>query len=46
MYTGPLWAAIWGTACSMSIASHGSTIVRPGMPRIIAMSSVAWWLGP
>src|SRR6476619_1427253 len=30
----------------MSTASHGSTIVRPGQPRRIAMSSVAWWLGP
>jgi hypothetical protein len=38
--------AICGTACSRSSASQGSTIVRPGTPRIIAMSSVAWWLGP
>lgn len=26
--------------------SHGSTIVRPGMPRKIATSSVAWCDGP
>ena len=38
--------AIAGTACSMSRASQGSTMVRFGMPRKTAMSSVAWWLGP
>src|SRR3546814_4133321 len=45
MYTGPLWSAIAGTACSISSASQGSTMAKPGMPRIIAISSVAWWLG-
>ena len=30
----------------MSTESQGSTMVRFGMPRKIAMSSVAWWLGP
>ena len=39
-------AAICGTACSMSRASQGSTTVNPGMARIMARSSVAWWLGP
>ena len=38
-------AASCGTACSMSTESQGSTMVRSGMPRKIAMSSVAWWRG-
>ena len=39
-------AAIWGTMPKMSSASQGSMMVMPGTPRISAMSSVAWWLGP
>jgi hypothetical protein len=30
----------------MSTESHGSTIVRLGIPRKIAMSSLAWCDGP
>src|SRR4029450_9381705 len=46
MYVGPGCAASAGTACSMSTESHGSTMVRFGMRRRMARSSVAWWLGP
>ena len=41
MYTGPGWAAMAGTICSISSASQGSMMVMFGMPRKIAMSSVA-----
>jgi hypothetical protein len=35
-----------GTICSISSASQGSSTVMPGMARISAKSSQAWWLGP
>jgi hypothetical protein len=40
MYTGPSWAAIVGTACSISVASQGSMTVKFGTALINARSSI------
>ncbi len=34
------------TTCAVSVASATSTTVMPGIARIRATSSIAWWLGP